>query len=92
MAFYVTLITGVFLVGFSLLEAITGYNPITLESRAAGGSLLQIATFAMPFLVTALFLWVQPATGAKMLTWLGVAMGTWMIVSWKMTMPKKNII
>ena len=84
LAFIVTSATGVFFLLFSGAEAIGGFFQKPFDPSAAFGGLIEIATFALPFLIISWLLWVKPKIGAALLILVGIGMGIWIAFGWNL--------
>ena len=81
-AFVVTLLIGLALKLFSVVESIGGFLARPVDTSAAFGGIMQIVTFGLPFFVVAWILWVRPRLGALILILVGVVFGAWMYFGW----------
>jgi len=82
LALIVTLVIGLFWTGFSVLESIGGFLQRPVDLSAGVGGLMQIATFGLPFFVTAWLLWAKPKIGAIILMLMGIGFAIWMFLGW----------
>ena len=78
LALIVTLVTGLFWTGFSVLESIGGFLKRPVDLSEGVGGLMQIAVFGIPFFVTAWLLWAKPKIGAIVLMLVGIGFAIWM--------------
>jgi len=81
-AFVVTLLIGLALTLFSVLESIGGFLARPIDTSAAFGGIMQIVTFGLPFFVIAWILWVRPRLGGLLLILVGVGFAVWMYFGW----------
>jgi hypothetical protein len=85
LACMVTLLTGCAFFLFSSAESIGGFTTRPIDWGFAIGGMMEVLCFSLPFFIIAWLLWVRPKIGAVLLICLGLVMGTWMLLGWRMT-------